>query len=220
VQAHVVPNMTVEADFGRTGGYTLRINVDPRTFLATDPTSLPPVPGSWYREQNAEQAAATHEKARQYLRSALGLLFSGRKTPLPDCQIQAMDGADNTPLKPDTVEVQLLATVEGRLPEGADSFQIDIAKDANTSMILLLSHEGRAEPRPQVVFPGETSRKFPLKPPVPEAPPSQREPAGTGHFFLMLVSAAAGIAGITGWRLLGRYRHHHRAHRRAGDGGM
>ena len=56
--AHVVPNMTVEAEFNSAGGYTLRINVDPRTFLAADPTSLPPVPASWYLEQTPEQAAA------------------------------------------------------------------------------------------------------------------------------------------------------------------
>ena len=219
VQAHVVPNMTVEADFSPAGGYTLRINVDPRTFLASDPTTLPPVPGSWYREQTPEQVTATHDKARLYLRSALGLLFSGRKMRLPDCQIQAMDGADNTPLKPETLEVHLLAIVQGRLPEGAGSFQVDFAKDANTSMILLLSQEGKMEPRPQVVFPGETSRPFLLKTPLPEKPPGPKTPEA-GQFYLTLVTAAAGIAGFTGWRLLKRYRHHHRAHRRGRDGGM
>ena len=112
--AHVVPNMTVEAEFTSAGGYTLRINVDPRTFLAAEPTSLPPVPASWYLEQTPEQVAATHEKAQQYLASALGLLFDGKKTVLPACKIRAMDGADNTPLKADTQEVHLLATASGQ----------------------------------------------------------------------------------------------------------
>jgi hypothetical protein len=115
-RAHVVPNMTVEAEFESKGGYTLRINVDPRIFLASDPTSLPPVPASWYLEQTPEQVAATHEKAQQYLTSALGVLFNEQKAPLPTCKIQAMDGADNTPLKADTQEVHLLATASGQLP--------------------------------------------------------------------------------------------------------
>lgn len=221
-QAHVVPNMTVEADFAPGGAYTLRINVDPRTFLATDPTTLPPVPGSWYREQTPEQVAATHEKAQQYLRGAVGLIFNDEKMPLPGCQIQAMDGADNTPLKPETEEVHLLATVEGRLPKGANTFRVDFAKDANTSMILLLSQQGRAEPRPQVVFPGEVSRPFELKvaaaaaPPKPSpAPSAATESAAGGKIFLVLLTAAAGIAVIMGWRLLKHYRHHHRGHGKA-----
>jgi hypothetical protein len=224
--AHVVPNMTVEADFSLAGSYTLRINVDPRTFLATDPTTLPPVPGSWYREQTPEQVAATHEKAQQYLRSALGLLFNNEKVPLPDCQLQAMDGADNTPLNPDTQEVHLLATVQGRPPEGATTFRLDFAKDANTSMILLLSHEGRAEPRPQVVFPGEVSRPFQLTGATssaaarPSVPQPGTETGGMGQFFVALVTAAAGIALIIGWRLLNRYRHYHRGHGKARSGGM
>lgn len=223
-QAHVVPNMTVEADFAPGGGYTLRINVDPRTFLASDPTTLPPVPGSWYREQTPAQVAATHEKAQQYLRGAVSLIFNDEKKPLPACQIQAMDGADNTPLKPETEEVHLLATMEGRLPEGANTFRVDFAKNANTSMILLLSQQGRAEPRPQVVFPGEVSRPFELKiaapatsaKPVPP-PSTATEPAATGRIFLTLLTAATCIAGIAGWRLLKYYRHHHRAHGRARD---
>lgn len=226
-QAHVVPNMTVEADFAPGGAYTLRINVDPRTFLATDPTTLPPVPGSWYRDQTPEQVAATHEKAQQYLHSALGLIFNDEKTPLPGCQIQAMDGADNTPLKPETQEVHLLATVEGLRPEGATTFQVSFAKDANTSMILLLSQQGRAEPRPQVVFPGEVSRPFQLATTAPVAPPPRAAPqtaaaapASGGQVFLVLLSAATAIAGIIGWRLLSHYRHHHRGHGRARSDGM
>lgn len=224
VQAHVVPSMTVEADFAREGAYTMRINVDPRTFLATDPTTLPPVPASWYREQTPEQVAATHEKAQQYLRGAVGLIFNGEKTPLPACQIQAMDGADNTPLTPDTQEVHLLATVEGQLPGGTTTFQVDFAKDANTSMILLLSRQGRAEPRPQVVFPGEVSRPFQLKPTSPIAlpPPLPKAaaPARGWQLFLVLLTAVVGITVIIGWRLLKHYRHHHRGHGRARGDGM
>lgn len=217
VRAHVVPNMTIEAEFDPSGGYTLRINVDPRTFLASEPTSLPPVPGSWYLEQTPEQISATHEKAQQYLSSSLGLLIDGKKATLPDCKIQAMDGADNTLLKADTQEVHLLATASGHLPAVSATFQVNFAKEANTSLILLHSQAGKAELRPQVVFPGETSRPFQLKP-VTAAVQAVDAPASkTNNIYLIVAISVACIVVITGWMLLSHYRHHHRAHRRPGD---
>jgi len=218
--AHVVPNMTVEADFAAEGGYSLRINVDPRTFLAADPTTLPPVPGTWYREQTPEQLAATHEKAGEYLSRALGLLFGGQKTPFPHWAIQAIDGESNTPLTAETQEVHLLVSATGRVPAGAASFQIDFAKDANTTLILLPSHGGQAAPRPQVIFPGETSRSYPLEtsPPAPTpvvAPAAAPQPpVPLFSLGLVITLSVAVMLLIVGWRLLRQYRHHHRAHHR------
>ncbi|MBN8422047.1 MAG: hypothetical protein J0L73_24235 [Verrucomicrobia bacterium] len=217
VSAHVVPNMTVEAEFDSTGGYTLRINVDPRTFLAAEPTSLPPVPASWYLEQTPEQVAATHEKAQQYLARSLGLLFDGNKTILPACKIQAMDGADNTPLKADTQEVHLLATASGHLPAQSTTFQVDFAKDANTSLILLHSMAGKTELRPRVVFPGETSPPFQLKVVAAAAPAAEEPSSKANQFYLIVAISVTCIIVIVGWMLLSHYRHHHRAHRRPGD---
>lgn len=219
VHAHVVPNMTVEAEFSSSGGYTLRINVDPRTFLATDPTSLPPVPAAWYQEQTPEQVAATHEKAQEYLASALGVLIDGKKVVLPACKIRAMDGADNTALKAETQEVHLLGTVTGQLPVNATTFQIDFAKDANTSLILLHAQAGNKELRPQVIFPGETSRPFRLKVTAAAAPAGA--PAGkSNQIYLIIAISVACIVIISGWMLLSHYRHHHRGHRKPGAGKM
>lgn len=211
--------MTVEAEFDSAGGYTLRINVDPRTFLAADPTALPPVPASWYLEQTPEQVTATHEKAQQYLTRSLGLLFDGgKKVTLPVCKIQAIDGADNTPLHADTQEVHLLGTASGRLPSAATTFQVDFAKDANTSLILLHSLAGKTELRPRVVFPGETSLPFRLQT-TPSAPvPSEKAPPSKTHeIFLVITVSVVCIVVIVGWLLLSHYRHHHRAHRKAGE---
>jgi len=220
--AHVVPNMTIEADFGTDRTFSLRINVDPRTFLAADPTTLPPVPSSWYREQKPEQIAVTHQKAQEYLSNSLGVLFGGQKIVLPECEIQAIDGADNTPLKAETQEVHLLATATGLIPETADTFQIEFAKDANTSLILLHTQAGKCELRPQVIFPGETSRAFQLKTTLPESPsPAPISPPPTSSpVFLLIVLSIAVILGIVARQMLNRHRHHHRAHRKPDSGGL
>ncbi|MCB1279203.1 hypothetical protein [Prosthecobacter sp.] len=219
--------MTLEADFSAGGTYSLRINVDPRIFLATDPTTLPPVPASWYREQTPEQIAATHQKAQEYLSGALVVLFEGKKDVLPACEIQPIDGSDNTPLKADTLEVHLLAVAKGEVPAGATTFQIDFAHDANTSLILLHTQGGNSDLRPQVIFPGETSRAFHLKaaaPPVtaspasPQAAPSAKQspsPASDANrLYLIVAVSITAILVIVGWQLLKHYRHHHRFHRR------
>ncbi|WP_395738982.1 hypothetical protein [Prosthecobacter sp.] len=217
-QAHVVPNMTVEAEFSASGAYSLRINVDPRAFLAADPTSMPPVPASWYREQTPSQVAATHEKALEYLVSALVPLFNGQKVPLPACEIQAIDGNDNTPLQAETQEVHLLATAKGQLPPGANTFQIDYSKAASIPLILVQMQTGKAEPRPRVVFPGEVSPAYPLKAVVAQAaagaPAPPPQPAS--QIYLVIAVSVVCILIIIGWRLLGYYRHYHRAHRKPG----
>jgi len=148
------------------------------------------------------------------------LLFDGKKAVLPACKIRAMDGADNTPIKPETQEVHILATASGQLPANSTTFQVDFAKDANTSLILLHSMAGKTELRPQVIFPGETSRPFQLHlAAAPDSPP--RTPASKGNnIYLIIAISVSCIVIITGWLLLSHYRHHHRAHRKPGAGKM
>jgi len=217
VEAHVVPNMVVEADFAADGAYTLRVNMDPRTFLAVDPTTLPPVPGSWYQEQSPEQIAATHEKARDYLSKALGMVFGGQKAPFPACEFQAIDGEDNTPLNPETQEVHLLATLRGQAPAGGGGFQIEFGREANTTLIFLPGTAGKAERRAQVLFPGETSRlfqpQFPSEKPVASSEaPSPVPAAAPGRWWFFVFLGVVSVLLFQGWRLLRKYRHHHRWH--------
>lgn len=159
-QAHVVPNMTIEAEFAADHRFILRLNVDPRVFLSDQPTSLPPVTADWYLSQSDLEKQATYVKATEYLKANVGLTFNDQTIPLPPCDFVAMDGATNEPVKPDTVETHLLATAKGQVPAGTDSFKIAFGKTANVSLILLNSEEGNEDRRPQVIFPGETSRPF------------------------------------------------------------
>ncbi|MDB6074944.1 MAG: hypothetical protein JWO89_2584 [Verrucomicrobiaceae bacterium] len=196
--AHAIPSLTVEAIFNADRSYVLRVNVDPRLFLSTKPTELPPVEASWYRDQTPEQLRATEKKSNEYLASALSLIFSDRAIPLPAITYQPMDGATNLPLSADSKEVHLLAEMKGQVPAGALNSSIAVGKDANTSVILINSQEGKQERRPQVLFPGETSRPFELSGTgsadmaSPKAPPSMvttvevHEVSRTGPLMAML----------------------------------
>ena len=171
--AHQVPSLTVEALFSADRSYILRLNLDPRLFLSDQPASLPPVPIEWYREQNAAEREATRQKAADYLQRALTLRFGEQTKPVGQCEFQPMDGATNMPLVEDTKEVHLLATAKGKVPDGVTSFAVALSQDATVSMILMNSFEGTMERRPNVIFPGETTRPYEL--PIP--PPAASKPA-------------------------------------------
>lgn len=219
LHAHNVPSMTIESRFTASGNFDLTINFDPRAFLAADPRSLPPVAGSWFSDQSPDQAAATLEKAEDYLRQAVGLIFNGRPIPLPKLTIQPIDGSDNTPLKPDTQELHLLAKCAAPVPAGATEFQIAFAKSATIDLILLNGLENAAERKPQVLFPGETSRPFVFRsPPPPPVAAVEVSPKGSITSTVVLVIALAAV--FIGWRLLNKYRHFHRGHQKPRDRGM
>lgn len=168
--AHQVPNITTEALFRRDGGFDLKISLDPRVFLSDQPTSLPPVPAEWFTSQSDAEVAETWTHAKSYLADNFHLRFGENETPLPEPAFQAMDGATNQPLSPETAEVHILATMEGRLPDTTAetlAFEIAFGQNANTSLILLNSIDAKPERRPQVLFPGETSRPFAIPAPVP-----------------------------------------------------
>jgi len=161
-RAHTVPSLTVEAIFQADHSYTLRINVDPRLFLSTQPASLPPIEAKWYRDQSPDELKKTEQQAIDYLKKAVSLLFATKPADLPTITFKPMDGATNEPLTAESKEVHLLAEMHG-MATGPD-VQIVISRDANTSVILLNSLGDEMERRPQVLFPGETSRPFSLEP--------------------------------------------------------
>lgn len=169
--AHVVPNMTIEAEFTQDRHYRLRINLDPRVFLSDQPTSLPPITADWYLNQTVSQKQATHAQALEYLKENLGLIFDEQKVLLPDCEFLALDGATLEPVKEDTAETHLLATTSGEVPAEAKSYLMAFGRAANVSLILINSTEGVEERKPQVIFPGENSRPFAL-PAAPATPHS------------------------------------------------
>ena len=193
--AHVVPNMTIEAEFAKDHSFVLKLNLDPRVFLSDQPTSLPPVSADWYLTQSESQKAATYEKATEYLKANVGLTFNDQTIPLPPCEFVAMDGATNELVKPDTAETHLLATAKGVVPAGADSFKLALGKAANVSLILLNNEEGNEDKRPQVIFPGETSRPFKITQ-APQAKTDNLMSSPAVLFAPATLWSAAGLLGV------------------------
>ena len=163
VFAHSSPSLTMEAKFGADGGYSVQVNIDPRLFLSKVPATLPPVEAQWYRELSAEQRAKAEGDATEYLSRSVELRFDGQAVAMPKIKFYPIDGGTSVPMGADTKEVHLLAEMNAKVPDGAGRFQVALGAEANASLILLNSLEGKAARNPSVVFPGETSRSFALR---------------------------------------------------------
>lgn len=204
-RAHQVPNMTIEATFEASGDYELKVNLDPRVFLSSIPTSLPPVAADWYLSQSAEQVKATFAKATEHLQKHVEMRFGGKVQPMLGMTFVAMDGATNQPVTAETAETHLLGTLRGSVPAGAGEFVLGFAREAQVSLILLLKTPEMAEPKVQVLFPGESSRPVKVAAksadPIPASAPQWR-----GSWWLGWLAGAALAAGAIGWLATRRKR--------------
>lgn len=203
LRAHQVPNLTVEAEFRADGAFELRMNLDPRVFLAAEPRSLPPVEASWYLEQDEARRQDTHRKAEAWLRQHLEPQFDGQRFHPAAYEVMPLDGADNTPVKPETAELHLLAVCRGVLPAGARKFSVNFSRDAQVSLILTAFLPGGAEPVVRVVFAGESSPPVTL-PPITAASQTHPEAAEAKGWLdipipMLAVTAFALFAAIRQW---------------------
>lgn len=165
VQAHTVPNLTVEADFALDGSAKIQVNLDPRLFLADDPTTLPPIPADWIRNMGAEERAKIDQQASAYLEQALAWRFGEDAAPMVmTWSFLAIDGGTGGELSDETVEVHLLAQTQIEVPAAEGKFCVAVLEGAKAAMVLLNRLGEQAERRAQVLFPGETSRPFQCRP--------------------------------------------------------
>jgi len=206
-RGHTVPNLTIEAVFAPSGSFRLEINLDPRLFLSDQPATLPPVPAAWYLDQSAAQRLETHAKAAVWLGANLKLHFEAQMMALDEAvaetEFVAMDGATSLPLTAETAEAHLLLRARGTVPEGSGDFALSLGKAAQVSLILLNSQEGNEDRRPQVLFPGETSRPFKLvvtaKPRTPEK--AVRDGRLATELAYALGAVGVGLILIIAWAL-------------------
>ena len=162
--AHLIPTLVVEAEFHPERHYTLRVNLDPRLFLAREPTTLPPVPPSWYLSQDAIARAETAEQAKAFV--GRNLIFKVGDTVLkPEWTISPIDSVSMFPLSPNSAETHLLAEFEGVLPMVDGDFVLTRTKDCPIGLVLTTMHDGDPERTPQALFEGESSRGIHLEAP-------------------------------------------------------
>lgn len=197
--------MTIEATFESSGDYELKVNLDPRVFLSSIPTSLPPVAADWYLSQSAEQVKATFAKALEHLEKHVEVRFGGQVHPMAGITFVAMDGATNQLVTPETAETHLLGTLRSRVPAGAGEFTLGFAREAQVSLILLLKTPEMSEPKVQVLFPGESSR--PVKVAAKSADPiSGSEPQWRGTWWFGWLAGMVVVAGAIWWLATRRKR--------------
>jgi hypothetical protein len=170
--AHQVPSMTLETAFAEDGTASFSINLDPRCFLAADPTTLPPVPAEWWRDQSEEDRAKTAADANAFLAKSIRLKFGDKPADLPTFAIRPMDAATNQEFTAESKEVHLLGTLTLPVPAGAENFALEYTQSATIPLVLLNSLTTKPAGRPQILFPGETARPFKLPPPAPVPPPT------------------------------------------------
>lgn len=187
--AHTVPTITVEAEFSSSREITLRVNLDPRLFLSAQPASLPPVPATWWFEQNEEARAASLATAQAYIEKNLRFQAGDFRIER-GWKVVAIDSASSFPLGPNSAETHFLAEYCGSLPDDAGEFKVTLDQRAAVGLILLNSTEGKPERYPQAIFPGESSRGFKL----PERAESAVGPAPTIDHFLAPVGCCDGVA--------------------------
>ena len=169
-----VSPITVEAEFSADRQYTLRVNLDPRLMLSDQPSSLPAATAEWYLSLDSAGRAKLETDARDYLKTTL-IFKSGDAVLDPRWDFTAIDGVSNFPLTANSSEAHLLATFTGPLPKIPGEFQLTLASKCAVGLILLNSMIGSDERQPHSLFPGESSRPFPLPKRMVEA---EKPPAG------------------------------------------
>jgi hypothetical protein len=160
--AHQVPNLTLEVNFAAAGAVEFRLNLDPRLFLAEDPKTLPPVPAPWFRDQSETEKAATLQQALTYVKAAVTFFFDGTPADNLAWEFQPIDGATGLPFTDQTAEVHLVAIAKCQAPTDSKTSSIRLEDAAKAPTVLLNSLNQQAERRPQILFPGESSRPFPF----------------------------------------------------------
>jgi hypothetical protein len=180
-----VSPITVEAEFSVDRQYTLRVNLDPRLMLSDQPSTLPAATAEWYLSLDSAGRTKLEADAREYINSTL-IFKSGDMVLEPKWDFTAIDGVSNFPLTANSSEAHLLATFTGPLPKGAGDFRLALGSNCTVGLILLNSVAGSDERQPQSLFPGESSRAFPLpimlaEPEKPQAGIVSKWLAGGGH---------------------------------------
>ncbi|MEY4484006.1 MAG: hypothetical protein RL693_1458 [Verrucomicrobiota bacterium] len=190
-EAHTIPTLVIETEFTPQRTAVFRVNLDPRLFLSAEPTSLPPVPASWWIDQNEKAQDDARSKAGDYINRILA--FKVGDTSIKGIwRISPIDSASTFPLEANSAEVHLLAEHSGPLPDTEGQFSLKVGPDCPVGLILVNSLEGHDQRQPQSLFAGETSVGFAL----PVRIPSEVKPSPYLWLLLLVLPLLLAIFGL------------------------
>ena len=158
LQAHRVAELALEAEFQADGSFVCRVTLDPRLFLAADPSAMPPVGPEWFLDQDPEAWGKSQLQAAERLSELLKTSLGKRVLDWKGASWQAMDGNSNGPLTRDSAETHLLATLRGRVESGQGPFAVSLATSSPVALIVLTQRPDDEKPQVQALFAGETSQ--------------------------------------------------------------
>lgn len=161
VKAHTAPTLVVEAEFTAQRTATFKVQLDPRLFLAAQPNSLPPVPASWWFDQDESAQTESRKKASDAINHFLTFKVGDTRL-LADWKTNPIDSNSVFALQAPSAEVHLLSEYSGPLPDSEGPFTLQMSQDCPVSLILINSLEGTEQRKPQSLFAGETSVGFAL----------------------------------------------------------
>lgn len=175
--AHQVPSLGLEVDLHQSAPSTIKLDIDPRLVVSSTPTQLPPIPADWYRSLNDADRQQTLESAVRFILGNI-VFKSGQEPVMLNWKFTPVDGSNAVPLSDDSKEIHLLAQATATL-HGPD-FVVSLGKDCAAALTMIAAVDGTPERRPQVLFPGETSRPVKivkdLAEPKVEAAPAPQPP--------------------------------------------
>lgn len=153
--AHPEPDIPVRSQFMKDGSCTVKIELDPRCFVA-EPITTPYTVKSELDAMTLERKEELRKLSRELINMSVEFLFEPSGKVAPDFAVE-FSGINEAPLKNDEDPVMLICTWKTKPPVGATGWKLRATKAAKFAVIFRNHIEGVEQPRFSVLFPGETS---------------------------------------------------------------
>lgn len=217
--AHPLPDVAVRASFESDGGWTLQVEIDPRSF-EPDPNVAPYLTHADLNVATAEFKEKLKSKARDYIRHVVDVVLDPlqKVNPTFDWQFTTME---NAPLRLPEDPVMLTGTWQTQIPQGTTGYSIRALPEGTLSVLYHNTALGKKIERFQILFPGENSYVLDLRsfqprtaaPPLVTSSPEETStdamcpmcgPGGGSSTLMAAVISAAVLIALVIWLSRGR----------------
>lgn len=160
VMAHPVPDLPVRAEFKFNGEVRIRVEVDPRCFVA-DAENEPYLVNGVYKALEKKDFAEMEKKAGELIAKSISFHFDPPVTLKPKFTYDYTTLGDKPIDKKDQTPVVLQAEWKLKIPESTRTYHIK-ALPAGRFSVLFINHVVGEKRDLNVLFPKETSYKLDL----------------------------------------------------------